>query len=234
MGKNIIITLLLIMFMHVSAQSVVVYKKNFSPVAGHLMHDENKKALYWTALHDVPEYLPEKHKIKRKAIKLIDDRLLPGKTPLKVARHFMNDKKSVQIVESLKNIFEILEENKPHTYVISHDRLIFTESTSNPSLELFKDKFSKHFLISGLAKSVNYSGELHIYKNPANREVFAVFDNSSGTYQPPTELLPQVQQLLDLNLNRNSGQEKLYIITKSYKQKIDISKLFSHDPQPFV
>lgn len=220
---------------NIYAHTVIIHKKYFRDTAGHMMHEHDRKSRYWVALHDVNAYLPEEHKIKRKSVKLINDRIVPGKTMLKTMRHFMYYNKDIWCEETIKNIFTSLSENKPHTYVVTYDKLIFTESTNFPSEEIIKDKFTKHFLISGLLKKVNYSGEFHVYKNPENNQVFVVFDNSSGTYQPPSESLPYLQQLLEDNLNssNDSEKDKIYIITKNFKQQIDKEKLFNHDPEPF-
>jgi len=205
-------------------------------MAGHMMHEHSKKARYWISLQEVSAYLPVQHDIKRGSIKLIEQRLVPGKTPLKILSHITYHSKDVSRVRRTKEIFGKLVEDKPHTYVILPDRLIFTESTNIPSSEFMKDKFTKHFLISGLVRKVSYSGEFFVYKNISNQEVFVVFDNSSGTYKPSTELLPEVKKLLDINLNSatDDSREKIYIVTKSFSQKIDKNKLFNHDPQPFI
>lgn len=237
MRKNIVILAFLCLPMHnLFAHTVTIHRNNFSTIAGHMMHEHSQKARFWISLQEVQSYLPDQHQIKRGSIRLIEQRKVPGKTPLKILDHLTYHRKDVSHVKSTKKIFGKLLENKPHTYVILPDRLIFTESTSLPSTEFMKDKFTKHFLISGLVSSVSYSGEFFVYKNKINREIFVVFDNSSGTYKPSTELLPQVQKLLNANLNSSNPQdpEKIYIITKNFNQKIDKTKLFNHDPKPFI
>jgi hypothetical protein len=219
----------------VLSHTVNIYKKNFSGVAEHMMHEHTQKARYVIPMNSVSAYLPTQHDIKRTSIKLINDRMLPGKTPLRLGRYFIHSKKEV-FQQTTKNIFGNLEQEKPHTYVVLPEEFIFTESTANPTSEIIKDKFTKHYIISGLAKKVNYSGEFLVYKNSTTSEVFVIFDNSSGTYQPPTELLPSLQKLLENNLNstEDDHHDKIYILTKTYKQKIDKEKLFNHDPNPFV
>lgn len=237
MRKNIVILALLCSPVHnLCAHTVTIHKNNFSCIAGHMMHEHSQKARYWISLYEVESYLPDQHDIKRHPVRLIEQRKVPGKTPLKILDHLTYGRKDVSRIRSTKKIFSKLLEDKPHTYVILPDRLIFTESTSLPSSEFMKDKFTKHFLISGLVSKVNYSGEFFVYKNKTNNEIFVVFDNSSGTYKPTTALLPQVQKLLHANLNSSSAEDpdKIYIIAKAFNQKIDKVKLFNHDPEPFI
>lgn len=219
----------------VQAHTINYQSKRVSGMAETLMREHKDKAMYQIPLNDVAAYLPEQHIIKREILKLIAARLVPGKSPIRVLRRFTYYGGHPHS-ENAKYFFSQLEENIPHTYVILGDRLIFTESASNPALERLKDIFTKHFLISGLQKRVNYSGEFHVHKNKINDEIFLVFDNSSGTYKPPTELLSNVQQLLNNNLNNDAdcSDEKIYIITKAYNQKIDIARLFNHESQPFL
>ena len=237
MKKNIVILALLILpICNLFAHTITLHQNNFSSLAGHMMHEHSQKARYWIYLQGVQSYLPEQHDIKRSSVRLIDQRKVPGKTPLKLLGHMTYHRRDLSHEASTKEMFSNLVEDKPHTYVILPDRLIFTESTSLASSEFMKDKFTKHFLISGLVRRVSYSGEFFVYKNKANNTVFVVFDNSSGTYKPSGELLPQVQKLLDANLNSGIkfDQERIFIVTKAFNQKIDKTKLFNHDPRPFI
>lgn len=106
------------------------------------------------------------------------------------------------------------------------DRLVFTESTAFPLEEKKKDRLSKHYLISKFQSDVAYAGEMHIYQNPRNRELFLVFDNASGTYLPPSQYLPQLKQLLEYNFSGSC--DGVYFVTKPHDQKVDTKKLFTH------
>jgi hypothetical protein len=212
-----------------SSHALVIYKQNFCHFTEHIFHEHEHKARYVIDLHNLDDYLPERHTIKRTSIKLLDEHLLPGKNTIKLLYNLIYEKKYQVLNKNASNFFASLAENKPHTYVIVNDMLIFTESTACPSGEILKDKCTKHFLIAGLVKKVNYAGEFYIYKNKVNNEIFVVFDNSSGTYKPPSDILDKLHALLKSNL----VGDNLYITTKNYKQKINIEKLFEHQVHPY-
>ncbi|EEY58868.1 C2 domain-containing protein, putative [Phytophthora infestans T30-4] len=80
------------------------------------------------------------------------------------------------------------------TYAITSTGWYFSETGA----AFFKDMLSKHMLHSGAAFSVKYAGEFHIQQ--ADDDTFKlVIDNNSGTYAPPQEQLPQLQELMENN-----------------------------------
>ena len=180
--------------------------------------------------------LPHKHKIQRKPLKLVANRIVPGKSLVAVGRHYTFAKHSSFCASTAKELFSSLHEENTHTYVVISDRIAFVESANDPKLEHAKDFLTKHYIISGQKRRVNYSGEFHVYKNKGNGEIFVVFDNSSGTYQPQREFLGDLQNLLDYNFNdENDGEdERVYFLTKNFNQKIDKDKLFTKDGNPFI
>ncbi len=196
------------------------------------MSDHGANALYTVFLDDVDEYLPVKHKIKRKLVRLVSDGWLPGKRMVKHFRHHLFYRQGRLKWARAKDFFGALREGVPYTYVVSPLGLSFTESTSNLVGEKYKNIFSKHFLISGLRPNVNNAGELNKYKNPKNGEVFLVFDNSSGTYRPDNLYLPDLKRLLDHNFP--VATEGIFFVVKTFNQKIDQEKLFKHNEEPFL
>lgn len=214
---------------------VTVQSKTYSLLADRLMHDHGHNALYQLPLEDVSQYLWEKQNIKRRSIKLISQGYLPGKMPLDLLRHFSCERDKVIQRMPAYNFFASLGDGKSHTYVLVDDVLVFTETADKTKKEHMKNLITKHFLLSKLQREVLFSGELHVYKNPENGEIFAVFDNSSGTYKPNGKLLPKLGQLLDKNFNSedDAPEDHVFIVTKSYNQKIDTAKLFAHEAHPF-
>lgn len=214
---------------------ITVQSRTYSSMADRLMHDHGHNALYQLPLEHVSDYLWEKQDIKRKSIKLIAKGYVPGKTPLHLVRHFSCEReKFVRRIEAY-DFFSSLEESKTHTYVLLDGVLVFTETAVDTSKEHVKDALTKHFLLARLQKEVLFSGEMHIYKNKENGEIFAVFDNSSGTYKPNGKWLPHLAQLLDRNFNSldEGSYGHVFVVTKKYDQKIDMAKLYAHDEHPF-
>src|SRR4030095_13141023 len=134
-------------------------------------------------------------------IKTVELGILPGKPLLKLFRHLVVNLDPTVRIESAKDFFNRLQEGRPHTYTVSPYHLIFTESTATPVDEQCKDKLSKHYFISNFLHKVSFAGEFYVYKNPSNKEVFVVFDNSSGTYRPDGEDLPNLKRLLEVNFS---------------------------------
>jgi len=218
------------------AGTVTVQSKTYSHMAKHLMHDHGHNALYQVQLENVAQYLPEQHDIKYKSMQMISRRRVPGKTPISIVRHCTCKHRRTTRVMDAYGLFSSLEEEKTHTYVVLDNVLRFTQSTDNPLQENMKDKLTKHYLLSKLSKTVRFSGELHVYKNPMTNEVFAVFDNSSGTYKPDAQFLPGLQQLLDQTFNTDNDPNgaQVYFVAKKYNQKIDKEKLFAHEENPYL
>ena len=204
---------------------------NFSSHAHRMMNDHGTNALYSIRVIGVRDFLPKKYGIKRLLIKLIDDRLIPGKSIVKMARHhFLTHMSTLRFAPS-REFFNAFREDHPYTFVISSSHLFITESTNIPKQEKYKNGFSKHYLISNCLSKVYFAGEIHVYKNKTNNEVFLVFDNASGTYKPSVNFLPSLKKLLDYNFFVSGGG--MYFVAKSFNQKINKEKLFAHDIYPF-
>jgi|GEM_PF-2026603 len=209
---------------------VLFKNENFSRIANKLMNDHQKNAVYHVGLLGVKEHLPTEHEIKLKFIKKVDSGVIPIKRVIKWYRRWLLRKSPfVRKCESSREFFSMFKEGVPYTYVILDDEFIFTESARNPLKEKFKNRFSKHYTLSGLKRYVRFSGEFFIYFNKHNHDIFVVFDNASGTYRPPANLLPNVQKLLQYNFQRKAS--RLYFITKSFDQKIDVERLFAYDDE---
>lgn len=227
MLKKIFFFSLLFLFVHHSYSDTINFKvKVYSNVADKLMKDHGLNGLYKVPLTDVDYYLPELFSIKRRSLKLIDRRLVPGKTALSVLEHCKCERSHMEKQATSYQLFSSLREEVTHTYVILDNKLIFTESTDNPILENAKDKLTKHYLLSKLKYHVRYSGEFHVYKN--NDDIYVIFDNSSGTYRPDTKYLPQLSLLLNKNFNKKPGSgDRIFFMTKSFNQKLDKEKIFT-------
>lgn len=195
--------------------------EGFSVRAHELMGDHGENELYKVPMNHVSDYLPQKESIKRRGVKLIAKRLLPGKSLVKLVHHVILMPNKNERSVSPKAFFGGLPEGIPHTYAIVRNKLIFTETTAFPEQEKYVDRFSKHFLITGCSKYVNFAGEFNVIKNKETDEVFVVFDNASGTYKPKSEHLVNLKNLFDANFS----DEGLYFVTKAYGQKISRKQL---------
>ncbi|KAG1712855.1 hypothetical protein DVH05_000590 [Phytophthora capsici] len=98
--------------------------------------------------------------------------------------------------EFFKLVHDGRRDDKPvlFTYAITSKGWYFSETGA----AFFKDMLSKHMLHSGAAFSVKYAGEFHIEK-VNDESLKLVIDNNSGTYAPPQEELPQLQELMENN-----------------------------------
>lgn len=226
----------LLPFAPLLASHITFESKTYSSVANRLMGDHGQNAVYRVPLVNVDSYLPTMHDIQRRSIKFIEQRIIPGKSFLNILRHYRCHHQRISQTTRTTAFFAALQEEKTHTYVILDEALIFTESTDHPEQENIKDWLTKHYLLAKLGKQVRFSGEFHIYKNPQNDQIFVVFDNSSGTYKPDGNLLPNLNQLLvDTFIpNQDPESKEIFFVTKKYNQKIDKAKLFAHEEQPFL
>jgi|HubBroStandDraft_4_1064222.scaffolds.fasta_scaffold85240_1 hypothetical protein len=220
-----------------SAQARVIYyqKKMYRGRIDNIMKTNGESALYIVPFENVDQILPEKHKIQRRSLKLVANRYIPGKSLISVGRRYVFQRSENTYNTAVKDLFSSLNKERTHTYVIIGDQMSFAESTNDPKLESAKDIFTKHYLISGQKRRVNFSGEFRVYQNKVNGEVFVVLDNNSGTYKPKREYLNDLKDLLDYNLNQQQDdpEEIVYFVTKNFDQKIDMHKLFNHIPDPF-
>lgn len=212
-----------LLFSKLGAAAEVTYEfQHFSPRAHELMEDHGWNALYKVDLSYVKDYLSAKLPIAPLHTHLIAKRVIPGKSYKLLSRYRALDEAVMATSADPKAFFGSFHEGVPHTYVILKDRLIFTESTSIPSQEKYKDKFSKHYFISGFKNHVYCAGEFYVYKNENGQEIFVVFDNKSGTFRPSEDLLPQLKELL----SKNFSAPGLHFSTKHREQQIDKNKLF--------
>lgn len=195
--------------------------ERFTPYAHYLMQDHGVNQVFKVLVNDVRDYLPQREKIKRTGVKLVAKGVLPGKCIISLIRHSILEPNDIVRSQSAKMFFGGLPENTPHTYALLENELIFTQTTAIPLRERYKDRFSKHFLISGMQKKVYFAGEFSVIKDKNTREVFVIFDNASGTYRPKSEHLPNFQKLMEANFK----EDGLHLLTRSFGQKIDRAQL---------
>lgn len=211
---------------NIKASAVLKYEvEHFSPRAHQLMKDHGANAVYNVFIDQVADYLPDEHCIRYKTIRWIDKYVKPARHIIKTTRHHLLTSDQMRRQTDAYSFFNAFREHVPYTYVILHDRLIFTESTDKPNKEIYKDKMSKHYLISGLKSNVHFAGEMRVFKKSRKKELFIVFDNASGTYRPPTKLLPGVEKLMIANFKKS---KQIHFITKSFEENINAEKLFAH------
>ena len=80
-----------------------------------------------------------------------------------------------------------------YTFVIIDGEWRFSPtSKSGP-----RNFLSKHAVHSNCAEAVTYSGEMHFEKHET--DIHMVMHNSSGTYKPHPECLPQLKWLMESN-----------------------------------
>jgi len=77
-----------------------------------------------------------------------------------------------------------------YTYVLVDEIMRFSETGA----AFFKDHISKHSMHTSCAKEIYYAGEFHV-ENLGEGKWRLVLDNNSGTYDPNTSLLPNLEQL---------------------------------------
>lgn len=219
-------------FFLLSSESVLAreisYRTRDSWLAHKLIGDGGK--LYNIPIVDAEHYLPTHFKIHRSSVKVVDRRIFPGKDIIYLMRSMVYYNDSGVLHGRPSELFGSLNEGIVHTFVVTSDKLIFVESTKNPQTERTKDKLSKHYVISGLKNKVRYSGEFFVYYHPAKKHVHVVFDNSSGTYRPDSNALPQLKLLIDANLS----DENITFHVKSFDQEIDVYKMFAGDKNCFL
>uniref|UniRef100_M4C0E0 C2 domain-containing protein n=1 Tax=Hyaloperonospora arabidopsidis (strain Emoy2) TaxID=559515 RepID=M4C0E0_HYAAE len=107
--------------------------------------------------------------------------------------------------EKAADFFELINGGKRQgkmvlfTYVIVETGFFFCE-TGAP---FFKDMLSKHMLLSRTQFHVRYAGEFFVTEKHSGGYTLHI-DNNSGTYAPPENLLPQVEELLKSNFHKMS------------------------------
>jgi len=230
-AKSFIILFLLSELGH-AFHDVVYQTAKYPQLAHKLMGDHGRNAVYHVDLVGVLDFFPVHQAIKAKRVQKLHKAPTVVRKVVKTYRSwlFRPDPGPRQVDPRI--FFDSLAKGLPYTYVVLDDKLSFTESTADPKKEKFKNRFTKHYPLSGLREEVNFAGEFYIYKNPKNQDIFLVFDNASGTYQPPPELLPRLRKLLKANFYH--PRNHLYFVTKTFEQKIDQAKLFAHAKNPYL
>lgn len=196
--------------------------RDFSGFAHWLIDDQRQNALYTVRLDGVEAQLDTKFVIKQPTVRAIDKRVVPGKTFLQVATFFFYDSDSIEKHCEPSDLFGSLSEGVPYTYAVLKDSLVFVESTAKPDEESAKDRFSKHYIISGMKTRVRFAGEFYVYKDTVQKLVHVVFDNGSGTYRPDSAMLPALLNVL----RENFDDDKIKLHVKTFDQKIDVAKMF--------
>lgn len=213
------------------ADAEVSYQaKEIAPFAHKLMHDNGVNALYFVVLKDVEQFLPKKLPIKKSSVR-IANHIRPFKIGVGAAHHKIFKTASSIKHANASEFFRSFRENVPYTFAIVDSELRFTESTALPFLEKYRDRFSKHYLISGQRHRVNFAGEMRIIRNTDTDDVYLIFDNASGTYQPPSPSLSNLAELLRHNFG--GASQGTYFVTKAFNQQIDKEKLFAGNASPF-
>ncbi|KAF4133299.1 C2 domain [Phytophthora infestans] len=165
---------------------------------------------YRVQLHNIPQFLPTDNEWNKNypTIQRIFSPDYPESPVLRQAvmtQHAViyqhgQERTKYGSVASPADFFELVHNGRRNdkpvlfTYAITSKGWYFSETGA----AFFKDMLSKHMLHSGAAFSVKYAGEFHIQQ--ADDDTFKlVIDNNSGTYAPPQEQLPQLQELMENN-----------------------------------
>ncbi len=197
--------------------SILDYEVQNYPRLIHKIINDDHSEIYKISLDQVNNYLPFLEPIKKASVQSLDERLLPMKALIKLMRIGFRQEKNGQSFLTPLVFFYCLQEGVPYTYVVTDRHLIFAKSTHFPEKEKWRDKFSKHYFIAGLKKSVRYAGEFTIVKASDEYKVAVIFDNASGTFRPKTKHLSNLQNLL----RHNFKQKNLLILVKKFNQDVD-------------
>jgi hypothetical protein len=201
--------------------------EEYSPHAHEILDDHGESALYKVSIKDVSDFLPWTESIKRASTRILDKRYFPLRPILKVVRTGIYQQKPNFRYANAKDFFSSFHEDVPHTYVVLKNKLVFAESTNFPSKERYRDKYSKHYLISGLKNHVHYAGEFRVFRDSQHKNVAVIFDNASGTFRPASEHLVNLKNLLE----HNFSQPGLYFAVRSFDEIIDPQDLFGPAPR---
>ncbi len=207
----------------ISAAEISYFKKNPTSLANKKVGDIGAYPLFIIPMSGVADELTTKCTIQIERINKIDHHRLPGKSFIYGGRRAIYHKQHYQLKDRPRDIFVNLSENTPHTFALTPNQLKFVESTATPLTEKAKDRFTKHYLISGLKREVHFAGEFFVYRDRAKNEVHVVFDNNSGTYTPDTSYLEQLKKVLELNFK----DEGLFFHVKKFNQKVLVEKMMA-------
>ncbi len=191
----------------------------------HLLGNEPDQTVFRIPLSNVSTYLPNLCRLtfaKRPIALLAIHPNLPLRYGLSGwQKHGVPADGSEEIC-TLDQLFSYMRLNKAYTYVVSDTHLVFAESISvNLRYNVFKDLVSKHILLADRKREVRYAGELVATEAYSQGKKSLIFDNGSGTYQPPKERLVRLQALLESNLNpeRKAAFE---ILALPFAQKAEV------------
>ncbi|OWY96095.1 C2 domain-containing Hypothetical protein, partial [Phytophthora megakarya] len=172
--------------------------------------DRLESLAYRIQLHNIPQFMPTDNEWNKNypTIQRIFSPDYPESPVLRQAvmtqhaliyAHGAEDTKYDSIATPAE-FFELIHDGRRNdkpvlfTYAITSKGWYFSETGAS----FFKDMLSKHMLHSGAAFSVKYAGEFHIEKTDDDI-LKLVIDNNSGTYAPPQEQLPRLQELMENN-----------------------------------
>ncbi|ETI41811.1 hypothetical protein F441_12945 [Phytophthora nicotianae CJ01A1] len=172
--------------------------------------DRLESLAYRVQLHNIPQFLPTDNEWNKNypTIQRIFSPDYPESPVLRQAvmtQHAViyqhgEERTKYGSIASPADFFELVHNGRRNdkpvlfTYAITSKGWYFSETGA----AFFKDMLSKHMLHSGAAFSVKYAGEFHIQQT--DDDTFKlVIDNNSGTYAPPQEQLPQLQELMENN-----------------------------------
>jgi hypothetical protein len=222
-SKITCITTIFCYYLAAQDYNTLYYKtERFSAEAHALMNDNGNNNIYHVYLDNVFVFLPEV-KIKKKKVIAIDKTF--GRKILKTMHKKILSKAATEYEDNPSRFFSLFKENTPYNYVILENSLVFAETTKEDN-NYYKNKFSKHYFISGLKGRVYYAGQMRIYKRPQRTTI--VLNNNSGTYRPHDIFLPNVLHLLRDNFGNDESLVFLArpynkIFTESYSESENIS-----------
>jgi hypothetical protein len=245
-NKLILLLFLLIGQLLYAGRPIEYQERHYTNWAKKRTHESSHVPLYTIPLYDVDSSLKVEYPIAMRSVKVVAKSFLKIGAWYRLKRAY--NRKNASAHACAQDLFKKLKEDTVYTYVIANNKLRFTESTRAPKQEIYKDKFSKHYIISSLSNKVRYAGEMLMHKNPTTGHAFLVFDNGSGTYKPEagaqSEQLTALKELLDKNLNgkttkhsvitesdRKFCQNDIKIFTTSFDRKIDKEFMFSFDEE---
>lgn len=168
--------------------------------------------IYHIYLKQVKDFLPHKNKIQQKKVLAIDNTILRKFIKTMHKKTLSSSKEWWQI--NPYNFFIHLKTNTVYNYVILKDELIIA-CTARSHDNFYKNKFSKHYFISGLKNSIYYGGQIMTYMK--DEKIIVLLNNASGTYKPHDQDLPQVINLLKYNFG---DHDYLIFKAKSFNKPI--------------
>lgn len=158
------------------------------------------------------DFLPYKNKIQQKKVLAIDNTILRKFIKIMHKKTLSSSKDWWQI--NPYDFFIHLKTNTVYNYVILENELIIA-CTARSQDNFYKNKFSKHYFISGLKNNIYYGGQIMTYMK--DEKIIVLLNNASGTYKPHDQDLPQVINLLKYNFG---DHDYLIFKAKSFNKPI--------------